>query len=221
MPYSVYIHITPNDKYYVGITSMPCVKRWNYGNGYKSCSYFDKAIKKYGWNNIDHIILLENLTKESAEFYEQYFISFFETTNPNLGYNIERGGYTHLHSDETKKRIGDKVRGKLNGMYGVQRFGEENPMYGKPAPNRGKHHSLETRNKISKSRAKYIGNKNPSAKSVECITTGKVFDTLKEAGEYYNVFPCNISTSCRKGYSCGKYNGEKLYWKYKEDVNDW
>ena len=55
--YTVYKHISPNGKQYVGITKQDVVKRWANGEGYKNCTYFYNAIQKYGWENFQHIIL--------------------------------------------------------------------------------------------------------------------------------------------------------------------
>lgn len=65
--YSVYMHIFPNGKRYVGITSQQISRRWREGKGYKSQEMFTRAINKYGWDNIQHIILYDKLTKEQAE----------------------------------------------------------------------------------------------------------------------------------------------------------
>ena len=47
--YTVYVHISPNNKYYVGITRQANPKnRWSYGNGYYHNHHFYSAIKKYG-----------------------------------------------------------------------------------------------------------------------------------------------------------------------------
>lgn len=48
MVWSVYIHITPSNKYYVGITSKEPCERWRNGFGYYSQKYFYNAIQKYG-----------------------------------------------------------------------------------------------------------------------------------------------------------------------------
>lgn len=47
MNYTVYIHITPNNKYYVGITSKDVNIRWRNGNGYSNNSHFFNTINKY------------------------------------------------------------------------------------------------------------------------------------------------------------------------------
>ena len=64
------------------------------------------------------------------------------------------------------------------------------------------------------------GSKNPRARKVKCITTGKEFDTVKEAGEYYSINKSNITACCRgKRNYCGKHpvTGEKLKWKYIDE----
>lgn len=45
--YTVYMHIAPNNKIYIGITSKKPKYRWNNGTGYINNDYFTRAIKKY------------------------------------------------------------------------------------------------------------------------------------------------------------------------------
>lgn len=51
---------------------------------------FYRAIKKYGWDNIEHKIVISNLTKEQAEEVEKQLISYYK--NIGLSYNITNGG---------------------------------------------------------------------------------------------------------------------------------
>jgi predicted GIY-YIG superfamily endonuclease len=44
----IYIHITPNNKVYIGQTTQDLKKRFLNGKEYSSCSLFQKAINKYG-----------------------------------------------------------------------------------------------------------------------------------------------------------------------------
>ena len=65
--YSVYCHINKiNNKRYIGITKDKPVDRWGKdGNGYKT-QVFGRAIEKYGWDNFEHKILFENLSKKRS-----------------------------------------------------------------------------------------------------------------------------------------------------------
>lgn len=89
--YCVYAHINQqNGKIYIGITK-DIAKRW-IPSAYKLSPFFNKAIKKYGWDNFDHIILINNITKEIACECEKELIKKYKTTDPQHGYNIAEGG---------------------------------------------------------------------------------------------------------------------------------
>ena len=147
--YIVYIHTNKiNNKAYIGITSKNPKDRWGKdGRNYRrNQPVFYAAIKKYGWDNFEHIIFAENLSKSEAISIEIKLIAIFQTNckrykNPELGYNMTDGGEGTLgfvHSDETKQQLSDKAKERyLNPEY--------NPMY-------GKHHSDETRKLLSEMR---------------------------------------------------------------------
>lgn len=56
------------------------------------------------------------------------------------------------------------------------------------------------------------GSKNPAARQVRCITTGKVFGTVKEAAAYYNIpSSSNISGTCNgRTRTAGGYEWEYI-----------
>lgn len=106
--YTVYMHITPSNKKYIGITKQIPKKRWNSGSGYRHNKYFYSAIKKYGWNNIKHEILFEGLSKEEAKNKEIELIELYNLTDRRFGYNITKGGdglHGMIISDETKRKM--------------------------------------------------------------------------------------------------------------------
>ena len=92
--YTVYIHVNKdNGKVYIGQTCQSKLNlRWSDGRGYAGSPHFAAAIKKYGWDGFCHDVLRENLTQEEANYFEQYFIEYFDSTNPECGYNVQLGG---------------------------------------------------------------------------------------------------------------------------------
>ena len=97
--YKVYYHRNKiNNKYYIGITSKKKVEyRWGKdGNSYKG-QLFGKAIDKYGWDNFEHGIFYENISKKEAEEKERELIVKYNSKMPN-GYNITNGGDTNYKS---------------------------------------------------------------------------------------------------------------------------
>lgn len=92
--YCVYIHIFPNQKTYVGITKQQPEERWHKGKGYSLTGqpYVRHAIDKYGWENIQHNILEDNLTYNEALEKETYYIQKYHSYYLDNGYNMNYGG---------------------------------------------------------------------------------------------------------------------------------
>lgn len=129
--YTVYAHFTPCGKVYVGLTSTDVKRRWNCGNGYSHNSYFHRAIKKYGWNNIRHEIIQTGLTKIEAENLEREKIKEFKSNDRNFGYNLTDGGEVgKRHSEESKRLMSEHKKGT-------------------PSVRKGEHLSEETKRKLS------------------------------------------------------------------------
>lgn len=82
--YSVYVHTFPNGKRYVGRSKNP-LTRWNNGRGYMTNEAMYKDIEKYGWDNIEHSIIAENLTLEEANRLERNIIDYYNLVEE--GYN--------------------------------------------------------------------------------------------------------------------------------------
>lgn len=108
-----------NGKRYIGQTNDLKRRSSGSGIGYKPSpskhtrkdrAVFWNAICKYGWDNFETIVLKDNLNKNEADYWEQYYINEFRTFvgfHDCKGYNMTLGG------DGT---IG--LRGKLNHNYG-------------------------------------------------------------------------------------------------------
>lgn len=107
--YVLYMHTTPSGKRYFGITCQSPKRRWRYGRGYEKQQRFWNAIKKYGWSNMGHYILADNLTKEEVMFFEKVMIALYDTTNCNNGYNETTGGEHYKHTEEYKRRRSESM----------------------------------------------------------------------------------------------------------------
>lgn len=103
--YCVYKHTSPSGKVYIGITSMNPLKRWKNGKGYELCTAFNRAIQKYGWDNIKHEILFSGLSKKAACQKEQELIKRYASTDPEYGYNLTSGGEHYEPNAEWCKRL--------------------------------------------------------------------------------------------------------------------
>ncbi|MCI6458049.1 MAG: hypothetical protein MSA56_10170 [Clostridium sp.] len=187
--YKLYVHISPSGKRYYGITCEKYVsRRWLNGAGYKKNEHFTNAINKYGWDNIEHIVLFDNLTKEEASLLEQCYIALYDTTNRKYGYNNSLGGEHGLASEQTKKKIS-----------------ENNAKYWK-----GRQLTEEHKKKISEN--------NGMAKAVLMFTLDdefvKRFDCVADANECLgkNRNSANIS-KCAKGINKTAYG---YIWKFEE-----
>ena len=104
---SVYVHLNKiNRKAYVGQTSVGVSRRWRKdGNRYKTQAYFYNAIKKYGWDGFDHIVVADNLTNKEADKLEIMLIDIFKSTDRKHGYNISAGGRGVSSHHKSKTRL--------------------------------------------------------------------------------------------------------------------
>jgi len=136
--YTLYMHTNMiNDKKYIGVTGKDINNRYgNNGKNYSGQKFYD-YIKKYGWDNFKHEVLLCNLTKDEATEMEVLVISHYKSKDPEFGYNVSKGGVCLTsHTDKTKAKI-SKTMSKLQ-------MGENNTMYGKTPPNIRKVLCVET-----------------------------------------------------------------------------
>ena len=101
----VYVHISPSNKYYVGITCQRPERRWRNGIGYIRNNHFANAIKKYGWDNFQHEIIASNITEKEAKNFEKILISKLRSNDAKYGYNITSGGDVFNHNESTKQLL--------------------------------------------------------------------------------------------------------------------
>ena len=157
--YSVYIHTFPNGKKYIGVTRCEPELRWGAnGCNYKN-PYMVNAIKKYGWDNITHEIVAENLTVDQASEMEIELIKKYNSTDREYGYNISPGGVDYkICSAETKEKLRKANLGKTMSEEAKRKISKFN---------RGRHYPEEIRKHMSDAQKKNFANGNNAMHSPE------------------------------------------------------
>lgn len=114
----LYVHISPSNKMYFGITCKSTYKRWGKnGAGYSNNTYFWNAIQKYGWNNFKHIIIATDLQQDWAVEIEKALILKYKTYKFEYGYNRAIGGefggvgYRWNQTKEVKQHLSKLKKG--------------------------------------------------------------------------------------------------------------
>ena len=113
--YSVYVHVFPDGKKYVGLTRRKPEDRWRHGRGYKQ-ERLSSAINEVGWDNISHNIVLKTTSVEEAKEMEKHLIAEYRTQDPDHGYNTKNGGQVFgEHSKEFIETLRSKMYGNTYG----------------------------------------------------------------------------------------------------------
>jgi hypothetical protein len=138
---TVYCFInTINNKLYIGET----VKS-NYEERFsehrnkaeKGNNYFYKAIRKYGWDKFDKVILFQTdvldntpenkkLLNDIVNEKEIYYINKYKTSDHKFGYNLTNGGdgiVGYKHSEKTLKTLSETHSGEKHWKYGKNNYG--------------------------------------------------------------------------------------------------
>ena len=209
---SIYRHIFPNGKVYIGQTCQKPEYRWNNGRGYKTSPFIFNAINKYGCDNIEHEILFSNLDQLNADIIEEDLIYYYKQIGKS--YNLANGGSVNRGwkmSEEAKEKLrilntgrtlSDEAKEKIR----LSKLGEKNPNYGKSP-------SKETREKISKA-GKGRGAKRVKQIDPESGEVVKIWDSETEVCEFYNgnhslIYDAIRRHSLTKGYYW-QYEGEEI-----------
>ena len=211
--YKLYMHVNKtNGKVYIGQTKHSYISRWNNGKGYGHCSRFAKAIKKYGWDSFEHIPLIEGLSKIEVDYFERFFIGFFDSQNPDFGYNITSGGDENpldnpvvraKHGESMKKRSAN-IEWRENVRKAIQnRSANIEWRENVRKANQKKFADPEWQKKVREANQK-------RRKPVLCVETKIVYNSLTEAAVAVNLrTPTPICLCCGgKQKTAGGYQWE-------------
>ena len=199
--YYIYMHKNKiNGKIYIGQTCQSPARRWRKGEGYKGCTYFYSAIQKYGWDNFEHIILQEGLSKEEADYQEFFLINQYHSNDNRYGYNLKDIHIHNEYSQQSKNKMSQSASMRFK--------------------------NLEERKKQSE-RIKKAYQQNASRwdsikKTIQCIETGETFASITEAAKWSGIKSLSSFGNFFAGRSksCGRHpiTGERLHWiKIKGD----
>ena len=225
----IYCHIFPDKKKYFGMTQQLPKKRWMKGSGYKNQKNVYSAIQKFGWQNIEHIVLYEDIPYEQGRKIERFLIRFFKTNNPEYGYNIKEG--------DNKTPMAESSKIKLSGLR--KQFYQEHPeLKSILGFKKGSHHKEESKRKTSESMKKYCqehperakrhsemlrGRKKPfkecpkRCKKIICTDTGIIYNSLKEVTEKLGIPQPQIS-HCLRGDFHTTHGLHFEYYNEKEEL---
>lgn len=227
-----------NNLVYIGQTKYKAIDRYNaHMNTYKN-TYFYNSIHKYGQENFVLEILEDNVANDKLDEREIYWIDKYDSYHN--GYNETIGGqgtigyiFTEedlkkksksmketwkiskkLNNPERNKKISDKLKNvpkskehkeKLS-VIASKRTGHKNGFY-------DKHHSNETKNKISDKNSKSVDMYDMNMNFIKTFKNAKIAATylqnlLKLNIQHESIYRA-INWHCVSGKSYKNY-----YWKY-------
>jgi group I intron endonuclease len=164
---------------------------------------------KYGWKNISHEILSDNLDQDEANRVEREMIAKFNSVEN--GYNVSTGGggtYGIPCSEETRRKIGNANRGKP--WNGIDNFARWRKVHG--SWNRGGHLTPEQYLKIVAERRARC---NKAITAYDPITNRAVlhFDSCANAANTLGVLKQEISR-CARGE---RKTSHGYVWRYDNE----
>jgi group I intron endonuclease len=181
--------IVGEPKAYVGST----VNKYKRFKAYQSgltTTYVERAITKNGWDVFQRIeIDVKASTEKELRAWEGFYIKLFGTyknDNPDFGMNIVKNPKLAISKDPVvAKKISESKKGKSywseesklklsNSTKGKVNVGIKRPY-------------LSERNKIVKPALGRTGEKHPMSKKVLHIPDNQVFNSIKEAGDYFGI----------------------------------
>ena len=206
--YKVYMPIFPNNKVYIGITKRKLNERWMNGYGYCHQNRVYSAIKKYGWQNVRHVILYDNLSYLEACEKEISDIELYKSREREFGYNNSIGGGKSAlgfkHTKEAKEKIKENNSKYWLGKKRDKATIEKMKMASKGNTNR--------RGKKNSAHATELNRKKHSIPVLQILgeTIIKKYPSAKEAELDLNIGKGDITKVIKgKRKTAGGYN-----WKY-------
>jgi len=184
--------------------------RWlSNGNGYKTQRYFWRAIQKYGWDNFEHTIIQTTDTKDKADILEKMWIYYYKNRcgvyNMTEGGEGVVGpipwnkGLKGCFTKDTLQKMSDSHKGKTSGRKGKTGF---------TAWNKGIPWSKETKQKLSEShKGLLISSKHPMYGKHHTDESKQKISLSKKGRKWYNNGTIQGQYfECPEGFILGRLN---------------
>lgn len=250
--YKIYYHKSPENKYYIGQTCQNLEERWKNGKGYHSIK-FKKAIEQFGWNNFEHGLLEITTEEEVDEREAYYIELFDAVNNGYNTYKENYSGYhfSDLWQDPIiRTQMIQKLVQQRNTIEYKQKQAKMMSELWKTEEYREKQRDSWTeerkeelskrtkenwkndkyREKISKAQSEYRKKdwQDPAFRrkmcvQVQCVETGRIFESIKEAAEWCGVKSNTLCAALKsKTHQSGKHpeSGQKLHWIRLDEVRE-
>lgn len=195
----IYKFTSPSNKSYIGLTRD--VKRRIAEHKRASLTSqrkFYTAIRKYGFDSFDFVVLEEVESNSIEELHsllcekEKYYISLYDTFYN--GYNLTEGGggtaglfaelnpfYKRKHTEETKKKISKAHKGKKLSQQHKEKIAKS---------------TKEALKNLSEEKKIKIKTSYKHRKSVVCIETNKIYNSITECAEKLDISRSEIRLVC-------------------------
>lgn len=180
-------------------------------------TYLQHSWNKYGSSNFIFYVI-EYCNENEIDEKEDYYINLYNTRNRDFGYNRKSGGKSgYKLNEESRKKLSNSIkksyddpeRRKIQSENAFKQWanpqiknkimGENNGMY-------GKHHTEESRRKMSESR-KGIPSPRRNTTPVYCVELDTLFKDATDAGKKLDIDGSAILKVCQeKRKTCGGYH---------------
>lgn len=199
--YIVYRHTSPSGKVYIGITKRKPKERWERGRAYRRHGFFWNAVKKYGWDNMQHEILLEGISKSEAIYAEKYLIRWYKIHN--ISYNLTDGGEGTVNFTAWNK--GKKWPKEMIEKFKVAHGGSNSYWWHREVSEEHRKHISEAKKGIATKVCKVI----QLTLTNECV---KEWFSMSDAARTLGIDESGIAKCCRgKRNKCGNFKWQYSY----------
>lgn len=206
----IYMHKNKtNEKVYIGQTTNNPKYRWNHGEGYKESPYFYEAIKKYGWDGFEHIILESDIEEKELNNREKYWIDFYHSNLREYGYNLTNGGTERLNNEQKEKRKIKLAQWRENNpelsnkaINSMKQYWLDNPKEKEKILKKATLKSLEYWKNNPEKKEKVMEKMREKAKEVrskpvKCIETNICYFSASEAARQLSISKSSISRAAK------------------------